>query len=95
MSDLANHLVMDRSTLTRNFDVLEQQGLVATKVGKDRRSRLARLTRKGGSALTRGLPYWQKAQQQVLERIGGKELQALVDGIDSLGRMNGRSWRFV
>src|SRR5580704_3970137 len=91
MSDLAIHLVMDRSTLTRNFDVLGKQGLVSTKVGADRRSRLVRLTRKGESALARALPYWHKAQQQVLDRIGGKELQALVDGIRSLGRMNGGS----
>jgi DNA-binding MarR family transcriptional regulator len=53
MSDLANHLVMDRSTLTRNFGLLEQRGLVSTKVGKDRRSRLVTLTRKGRSALAR------------------------------------------
>jgi DNA-binding MarR family transcriptional regulator len=89
MSELANLLMMDRSTLTRNFHLLEQQELVSTRVGTDRRSRLVRLTRKGGSALTRALPYWQKAQQQVLDRIGGKELQALVDGIRSLGRLNG------
>jgi DNA-binding MarR family transcriptional regulator len=89
MSDLAHHLVMDRSTLTRNFGVLEQQGLVSIKVGKDRRSRLVRLARKGRSALTRALPYWQKAQQQVLGRIARKELQALVNAIQSLERMNG------
>lgn len=87
MSDLANHLVMDRSTLTRNFDVLEQQGLVTTTVGKDRRSRLVRLTRKGSSTLMQAMPYWQKAQRYVLNQIGGDELQALLNAVSNLAHV--------
>lgn len=84
MSNLAGLLVMDRSTLTRNFDVLELQGLVWTKTGKDRRSRLVGLTRTGRSTLIRALPYWQKAQQEVVDRIGVGELQRLLDAVEHL-----------
>jgi DNA-binding MarR family transcriptional regulator len=47
MSDLANLLVIDRSTLTRNVQLLAHQGLVSTRDGKDRRSRLVSLTSNG------------------------------------------------
>lgn len=90
MSDLADHLVMDRSTLTRNFQRLDELRLVSSKVGKDRRSRLVRLTRQGESALTQALPYWWKAQRQVLDGIGGGALQAVVDAIHKLGLSDSR-----
>jgi DNA-binding MarR family transcriptional regulator len=70
MQDLAFILAMDRTTLTRNLGPLLKKGLVKTSVGKDRRSRPLVMTEKGKSALEKALPYWQKAQSSIVDRIG-------------------------
>jgi DNA-binding MarR family transcriptional regulator len=67
---LANYLMMDRTTLTRNLRPLETQGLVNTRPGDDRRTRLIELSKKGKNKLEKAIPFWKKAQKQVTEYMG-------------------------
>ena len=67
---LAEHLALDRTTLTRNLKVLVQQGLVKISAGQDRRERVVSLTIKGQAALERATPVWQVAQAAVLAKFG-------------------------
>ena len=53
VTDLADNLVIDRTTLTRNLAALERQGLVRIAPGEDRRTRLAELTAAGHAVLAR------------------------------------------
>src|SRR5260370_25568033 len=48
---LAEILVMDRTTLTRNLELLTKQQLVRIDEGQDRRTRLEFLTQEGEQAL--------------------------------------------
>lgn len=74
---LAEALVMDRTTLTRNLKPLESQGLLTIDAGTDRRKHLVRLTERGHQALVSALPYWEQAQERVVTRLGQAQWQAL------------------
>jgi len=61
VTQLAEELVMDRTTLARNLKPLESQGLLTIEAGTDRRRHLVRLTERGRQALARALPSWEQA----------------------------------
>lgn len=78
ITQLAEELFTDQTTLTRNLKVLEKRGLVAIKPGEDRRVRFVSLTLEGSAILTQALPLWQQAQTQVQERFGQQQYQTLL-----------------
>jgi len=73
MSALANFLVMDRTTLTKNLKPLLREKLIELAAGDDKRQRLLQLTRKGNLVLDKAYPLWLEAQKQVSEVLGGGE----------------------
>jgi len=70
VTELADLLMMDRTTLTRNFLPLENQGLVKTRPGEDRRTRLIELSKKGKNKLEKAIPLWKQAQKDVTDHMG-------------------------
>jgi DNA-binding MarR family transcriptional regulator len=89
---LADLLGMDRTTLTRNLALVERDGLAEVVKGTDdRREKRIRLTRAGQRAVERALPYWQSAQQQLLERLNsspdGTGGEGALSLLDRLGRV--------
>lgn len=70
VSKLAKGLAMDRTTLTRNLNVLKREKLVDGRPGKDSRTRIIHLTEAGGRAFEAALPYWEEAQAAFLSRFG-------------------------
>ncbi len=89
MTVIARALVMDRTTLTRNLKPLMDRGLV--KVGKntdDRRQRQVVITDKGKAALTRALPLWKQAQEQIINGIGYARWQGMVRLLDEMVRLS-------
>src|SRR5436305_6837724 len=75
---LAKILVMDRTTLTRNLEVLAKQRLVRIDEGEDRRTRLVHLTQEGEQALRRAWPLWQEAQARIEHALGQERLEGLL-----------------
>lgn len=78
MQALAKHMETDRTTMARNVDLLEKNGFVEVSEGKDRRSRLIRLTDKGFEALRNTLPKWLEAQEQMRLLIGDQLWRSLI-----------------
>jgi DNA-binding MarR family transcriptional regulator len=78
LSRVADGLVMDRTTLTRNLRPLHRRGWVRIEPGDDRRERMLSLTRSGRAALDRALPLWQQAQARLLAHIGDARLARLL-----------------
>ncbi|MCI0401881.1 MAG: MarR family winged helix-turn-helix transcriptional regulator [Gammaproteobacteria bacterium] len=78
VSHLADTLVMDRTTLTRNLKPLEDQGLITVKTGNDRRTKAIALTSQGKAVLTRVLPLWEKAQKQIVGGLGNDRFKSLL-----------------
>ncbi len=63
INELANALVMDRTTLGRNILPLEREGLISIVPGRtDRRSREVQLTHTGEERLGAGRKAWHRAQ---------------------------------
>lgn len=71
---LARRIHLDRTSLTRNLDLLEQKGLVERVPGADGNARLCRLTDTGGVLLDRLLEVWKRAQTDLL--AGFNEMEA-------------------
>lgn len=70
MSRLAEEMVMDRTTLTRNLKPLERRGLVRVEPGKDQRRRIVALTPEGRKALAEAHPLWLEAQDHMVDGLG-------------------------
>jgi DNA-binding MarR family transcriptional regulator len=88
MRTLAERLGVDRTTLTRNLKPLEREGLVESAAGDDQRVRLVRMTAKGRRVLEKALPLWEKAQHQVVAKLGQAKWEALLgllDAVQALG----------
>jgi len=83
---LAKFMGMDRSTLTRNLAPLEREHLI--RVGNEgwRRSRTIEITQKGRARLREALPFWEKAQEIMRQRLGGQRWPVLMADLDDLIR---------
>ncbi len=83
LNDLADIIVTDRTTLTRNLRPLERDGLVESHPGADQRVREVSITRKGQRVLDRAYPLWKRAQKELRERLGATEVDQLVAGLQA------------
>ncbi len=82
ISRLAEAMVMDRTTLTRNLRPLERQGLVAVAPGRDRRTRRVRLTARGRTRFTQAFPLWQRVQAKMTRGLGAARRKQLLSDLD-------------
>jgi DNA-binding MarR family transcriptional regulator len=78
---LADELVTDRTTLTRNLNLLEKRGFIEIQPGEDRREKLVTLTPAGRDALASGHPHWKLAQQRVVDGLGPQQWTTLRDAL--------------
>jgi DNA-binding MarR family transcriptional regulator len=75
---LAAELVMARTTLGRNVQPLERDGLIAIEPDtQDRRSKVLRLTRTGENRFERAHKSWAEAQRRFEDAYGGKKATEL------------------
>ncbi len=84
VTQLADNVVMDRTTLTRNLEVLEKQGLVNVNSGVDRRTRMVTVTVEGRAILVKAYPLWKQAQFRIKETMGQEGSQALLESLAAL-----------
>ena len=77
IGELAAWTLLDRTALSRNLDPLLERGLVAVAAGRDARTREVSLTRQGTAAIAAAAPQWERAQQDVAQRIGHDRLNQL------------------
>lgn len=87
VSDLAEEVVADPTTLSRNLAVLQRRGLVTVAAGTDRRTRLVRLADEGHAMLARALPAWQEMNRRLSQEMGGERLTEVVRQVDMLTRI--------
>jgi DNA-binding MarR family transcriptional regulator len=82
---LASDMVMDRTTLGRNIQPLQRDGLIAVEAStSDRRTKLLRLTTAGEKRLHAAMKLWEQAQTQFESSFGGKrsaEMRALMRAV--------------
>ena len=82
---LAEKLIMDPTTLTRNLRPLEREGLVVLAADpRDRRSRRLHLTDHGRTTLAQAKPAWVEAQRQIEAALGTDDAIALHAALDHM-----------
>ena len=74
--DLAQHMRLDASTLTRNLQPLAAQGWLTLSPGDDARSRLVEATEAGRAKRTEAQRAWKQAQLALNERLGAARVAA-------------------
>ncbi|WP_175917595.1 MarR family winged helix-turn-helix transcriptional regulator [Burkholderia pyrrocinia] len=85
MSELADALVMDRTTLLRALKPLQRDGLVATAASEhDVRAHVLSLTKLGERTFAQALVAWQAAQDEFETQFGQGRAKALRDELFSL-----------
>ena len=77
VSELAQALVTDRTTLTRNLRPLVEAGLVAVGNGADARSKAVTVTAAGEAAYQGARPLWRLAQARMDQLAGVERLNDL------------------
>ena len=82
ISELANVLQMERTTLTRNLQPLKKLGYLEVEDGEDKRAKSLCLTREGKKTLSAARPLWHAAQQDVERQLGKAEVQSLSETLD-------------
>ena len=82
---LADDMVMDRTTLGRNIQPLQRDGLIRIEPApSDRRAKVLHLTKAGEKRLQAGLEAWSKAQTRFEAGFGTKrpaELRTLLRAV--------------
>lgn len=84
ITELAESTVMDRTTLTRNLEVMQKQGLVNVSPGEDRRTRVVSITEQGLSILLEAYPLWLNAQSQIAEAMQSERMERFLSDINEL-----------
>lgn len=84
VSELAEFHVMERTSLTRNLDVLERRGLISCRHAETGNGRLSRLTPKGRELLDALVPQWRQAQQDMRHEISDEEFSVAIKVLQRL-----------
>ncbi len=81
LTRLAEALVMDRTTLTRNLKPLVAKQYVRIDQVEDQRVRRVSLTDAGRSRLDEALPIWREAQSGLVEALGRERWSGFLDDL--------------
>lgn len=77
LSELAEELVMERTSLYRTIAPLNAIGAIDIEAAETGRAKFARLTRKGKKLMLSATPNWQRAQDTMINAIGESDWQKL------------------
>lgn len=75
---LAQRIFLDRTSLTRNLDLLERKGLVRRLSGATGNVRLCELTEEGDTVLDRLLPEWQQSKSELMEGLSDHDAETFL-----------------
>jgi DNA-binding MarR family transcriptional regulator len=78
ITEVAERLGVDRTTLTRNLRTLIRREYVALEQGKDGRTKSVKLTGVGRDMLVKALPFWEAAQKSVRDGLGPSRFNGLL-----------------
>ena len=84
ITELARRMEIERTTLTRNLQLLQRDGLIDVGAGDDRRSKSVVVTPQGRIRLKAAMPLWEAAQERVLRGFGRKRWKSLRDDLEEI-----------
>lgn len=81
---LSEQIAMDRTTLTRNLDVLVRKGLVVKAQGVKGNTKVCRLTDEGNSVLDQIIPVWLQTREELRTALKGYDPDAYLSALRKL-----------
>jgi DNA-binding MarR family transcriptional regulator len=94
LSEIADEVALDKTTISRNLNILIGAGWVETAPDTDARYKVASLSRAGKKILRLAEPYWQRAQARVESEVQkfmkGPANTRLLEALESLQRVDVR-----
>lgn len=84
LTEIAENLVMDRTTLTRNLKPLEKLELISIAKSYDKRAKSYKLTDNGKSVVEKALPFWKEAQSGIINSLTEERYHAMVEELKKL-----------
>jgi DNA-binding MarR family transcriptional regulator len=90
LSEIADILGLERTTVTRDLRPLEKRGLVTVESGQDRRARIVRVTDDGRRTMTDAMPRWRAAQAKLLAGDAADSWPRIAEGLGRLADAAGR-----
>ncbi|MGB6527879.1 MAG: MarR family winged helix-turn-helix transcriptional regulator [Candidatus Nitrosopolaris sp.] len=91
ISKISKDMYMDRTTLTRNLNLLKKQDLIKIESSSDKRKRIVTITNRGKAQITKALPLWERAQGVIIEKFGKgnwREINTGLTEISNIARFN-------
>jgi len=79
ISDLANFVGLERTTLVRTLKPLIDRRLISDNSTTGQRNRSLQLTEMGKQTIEQGLPLWESAQAEIERRIGKEKVKELLE----------------
>ena len=71
ISRLAKHMGMDRTTMSRNLQPLERQGMVTVSPQGRGQTRIIAITDAGRRRHDEAVPHWRRVQSKAMAALGG------------------------
>ncbi len=78
ISEIANRLGLDRTTMSRNLIPLEKKGLIEMSDASKGRARYIELSAAGHEVIAEAIPRWQKAQAEFRNLLGDEDMETLI-----------------
>lgn len=84
ITQLAETMVTDRTTLTRNLKLLERKGLITIKPGDDRREHQVSIRQAGKAVVRKAYPGWERMQGKLIQAVGQARLNRLFSDLTAV-----------
>lgn len=89
VSDLADMMFLERTTMTRNLNPLQKSGLIIiSQDPDDARARRVMLTESGVVKFREALPCWKRAQKRIVDEFGEGNWQVLEASLRDLRKLS-------
>ncbi|WP_332688082.1 MarR family winged helix-turn-helix transcriptional regulator [Devosia sp.] len=87
ITDLADSIAMDRSTLSRNLQLLESKAIVASRSAQRGNGRIYDLTAEGEALMERALPVWQALQTELRQTLANPDFPTVLSALRQVARL--------
>lgn len=87
VTDLANRVGLERTTVVRTLRPLLERGLIADISAEGQRNRILNVTEEGIEVLSKSKAMWNDAQSRIEQRIGKDRVNTLLELLDLLSEV--------
>jgi DNA-binding MarR family transcriptional regulator len=87
ITEMAEAIAMDRTTLSRNLDLLARKGLVSASPAARGNGRIGAVTPAGRKIIDDLVPEWRKAQAELRALLADPDFDTMIAGLRQLSRV--------